>query len=86
MMRMAPIVPKIARAKFRRELAGAMIPKMAGWALSQRAAGAGILAYHEAGHALVAHYLGGHVQRVTIEPEWDEACGTKATRSRRYPR
>lgn len=31
-----------------------------------------LLAYHEAGHALVAHYLGGRVQRVSIETEWDE--------------
>jgi hypothetical protein len=31
-----------------------------------------LLAYHEAGHALVAHYLGGRVQRVSIESEWDE--------------
>jgi ATP-dependent Zn protease len=31
-----------------------------------------LLAYHEAGHALIAHYLGGRVRRVSIETEWDE--------------
>lgn len=31
-----------------------------------------ICAYHEAGHALMAVMLGGRVQRLTIEPEWDE--------------
>jgi hypothetical protein len=31
-----------------------------------------ILAYHEAGHALMALLLGGDVRRVTIEPDGDE--------------
>lgn len=30
-----------------------------------------LTAYHEAGHALVAHLLGGNVQRITVEPEDD---------------
>ncbi len=29
-------------------------------------------AYHEAGHAFVAHYLGGRVRSVTLEPDWDD--------------
>jgi hypothetical protein len=31
-----------------------------------------LTAYHEAGHAFVAVYAGGRVQRVTIEPDWDD--------------
>lgn len=31
-----------------------------------------IIAYHEAGHALVAYLLGGEVRQVTIEPEDDD--------------
>ena len=31
-----------------------------------------IIAYHEAGHALVAYLLGGKVRQVTIEPEDDD--------------
>jgi len=31
-----------------------------------------LIAYHEAGHALMAVLLGGKVQQVTIEPENDE--------------
>ncbi len=30
-----------------------------------------ISAYHEAGHAWMAIYLGGQVRSVTIEPDWD---------------
>ena len=29
-------------------------------------------AYHEAGHALLAVYLGGRVRQLTIEPNWDD--------------
>ena len=29
-------------------------------------------AYHEAGHAFMAVYVGARVERVTIEPEWDD--------------
>jgi ATP-dependent Zn protease len=31
-----------------------------------------LIAYHEAGHALIAHLLGGKVKQVTIEPEDDD--------------
>ena len=31
-----------------------------------------LIAYHEAGHALVAHLLGGVVRQVTIEPDNDD--------------
>lgn len=31
-----------------------------------------LVAYHEAGHALVAHVLGGRVKQVTIEPDNDD--------------
>ena len=31
-----------------------------------------LTAYHEAGHAFVAAYAGGRVQRVTLEPDWDD--------------
>lgn len=29
-------------------------------------------AYHEAGHAFMAAYVGAHVQSVTIDPDWDD--------------
>ncbi len=29
-----------------------------------------LAAYHEAGHAFMAYYLGGAVRSVTVEPEW----------------
>jgi ATP-dependent Zn protease len=31
-----------------------------------------LIAYHEAGHALVALLLGGKVKHVTIEPDYDD--------------
>lgn len=31
-----------------------------------------LIAYHEAGHALVAYLLGGRVRQVTIEPDHDD--------------
>ncbi len=31
-----------------------------------------VSAYHEAGHAFMALYLGGRVRSITIEPEWDD--------------
>lgn len=31
-----------------------------------------LIAYHEAGHALVAHLLGGRVKQVTIDPDHDD--------------
>jgi ATP-dependent Zn protease len=31
-----------------------------------------ISAYHEAGHAFMAIYVGAHVRSVTIEPDWDD--------------
>jgi ATP-dependent Zn protease len=31
-----------------------------------------ISAYHEAGHAFMAIYVGARVRRVTIEPDWDD--------------
>jgi hypothetical protein len=31
-----------------------------------------LTAYHEAGHAFVATYLGGRVLSVTIDPDWDD--------------
>ena len=31
-----------------------------------------ICAYHEAGHAFMAVYVGARVRRVTLEPEWDD--------------
>jgi ATP-dependent Zn protease len=31
-----------------------------------------VSAYHEAGHALMAVYLGARVKSVTIEPDWDD--------------
>ena len=31
-----------------------------------------ISAYHEAGHAFMATYLGARIRRVTIEPDWDD--------------
>ena len=31
-----------------------------------------ICAYHEAGHAFMAIYVGAHVRSVTIEPDWDD--------------
>ena len=31
-----------------------------------------LTAYHEAGHAVLAHHLGGRVKRISIEPEWDD--------------
>ena len=31
-----------------------------------------INAYHEAGHAFMAVYVGARIRRVTIEPEWDD--------------
>lgn len=31
-----------------------------------------VSAYHEAGHAFMAVYVGAHVQSVTIDPDWDD--------------
>ena len=31
-----------------------------------------ISAFHEAGHAFMAVYLGAHVRSITIEPDWDD--------------
>ena len=31
-----------------------------------------ITAYHEAGHAFIAIYVGARVRSVTIEPDWDD--------------
>ena len=31
-----------------------------------------VSAYHEAGHAFMAIYVGARVRRVTIEPDWDD--------------
>lgn len=39
-----------------------------------------LIAYHEAGHALMAFMLGGEVQLVTIEPDNDDGRIAKETR------
>ena len=31
-----------------------------------------VTAWHEAGHAFVAVYLGGQVESVSIDPDWDD--------------
>ena len=31
-----------------------------------------ISAYHEAGHAFMAYYVGARIQSITIEPDWDD--------------
>lgn len=54
---------------------GGVVPKMSE-----------LTAYHEAGHAVVAHMLGGVVSRVTIEPENDDGPERFGDTEVRWPR
>lgn len=37
-----------------------------------------ISAYHEAGHAFMAYYVGARVQSITIDPDWDDGPDREA--------
>jgi len=49
-----------------------LLPRPATPKVALHAAVSDVIAYHEAGHALMAYLLGGQVRQVTIEPDHDD--------------